>query len=232
VTRKVCSPVVLSVLRQPARLCEIRYSWKVGQRGQSSWVPSLARLINKIFCTFFYNGVPSWTADTLICFKNYYDCKICPWPKWGLLNPTSKSHFCGLSFVNSLYIWVRWWNTLTLHLLCTRIPKETELCSVLCPCPVLCPACSNWVICPIQKFSHASSKETSRKSVQRWYLGSRPQLEHTHNAWLLNMFSGGKKASYKIILTGLAGLAEELYNITALLATFFSLLWEFTAPLP
>lgn len=37
------------------------------------------------------------------------------------------------------------------------------------------------------------------------------------------MFSGDKKASYKTILMALAGLAKELYIITALSATFFSL---------
>lgn len=53
-----------------------------------------------------------------------------------------------------------------------------------------------------------------------WHLGSRPRLEHTHNPWLLNMFSGDKKASYKIILMALAGLAKELCTATAPLAKF------------
>lgn len=140
VARKACSPVVELVLRQPAQLCKIRYSWKVGQHSQSDWLPSLARLMNKIFCTFSYNCAPSWAADILICFKIGYDCKIHPWPKWGSLKSICKSPFCGLSFVNSVHIRERCWNTLTLHLLCTRGPQKTEtFYSVLCPCIVLCP---------------------------------------------------------------------------------------------
>lgn len=80
VVRKACSLVVLSALRQPAWLHEIRYSWKVGQCSQSDWVPSLTRLMNKILSIFLYNYAPSWTADVFTCFKFYYDRKMSPWP--------------------------------------------------------------------------------------------------------------------------------------------------------
>lgn len=57
--------------------------------------------------------------------------------------------------------------------------------------------------------------------MQRSQLAPGPQLEHTHNPWLLDMFSEDKKANYKAVLLSLAGLAEELYNVTALLAMLF-----------
>lgn len=173
--------------------------------------------MNKIFCTFFYNCAPSWTADILICFKIYYDCKICPWPKCGSLNSICKSPFCGLYFVNSVRIEIHWPCTFSV------LEAQTRLRDLLlCPFPLSCPlSCSIRVICPIQKFCHASPKETSRRSEQRWQLASRLQLEHTHNPWLLDIFSVDKKASYKTILTSLAGLSEELYNVAALLAMLF-----------
>lgn len=139
---KACSPVVLSVLRQPARLCEIRCSGKVGQCSQLDWVPSLARLMNKIFCTFFYNCAPSWTADILMCFKIYYDRKISPWPKCRPLSSICKKSPFFVAFL--LYVQYILEEGGKIHWPCTfSAPeaqrKQRDLCSVLCPRPVLCP---------------------------------------------------------------------------------------------
>lgn len=103
---------------------------------------------------------------------------------------------------------------------------------LLCSYPFLCPLPhSSWVMCPIQKFRQASSKETLSKAMLRWHLGSRAELEHTHNSWLVNMFSGEKKTCYKTILMALTGVAKELYNVTSPLPMFF-LFWEPTVTLP
>lgn len=75
-------------------------------------------------------------------------------------------------------------------------------------------------MCPTQKFRHTSSKETSRKALQGWHLGSRAELAHTHSLRLLSMFSGNKKTTHKTILMALTGVAKELYNATALLPRF------------
>lgn len=110
-------------------------------------------------------------------------------------------------------------------------PKENRYL-LFCSYPLLCPLPhSSWVMCPIQKFRQASSKETWRKAKQRWPLGPRAELEHTHNSLLLNMLSGEKKTCYKTILMALAGVEKELYNVTSPLPMFF-LFWESTATLP
>lgn len=144
--RVLCSYVVLLVLRQAAQLCEIRYSWKVGQHSQSDWVPSLARLMNKIFCTFFCNCAPSWTADISTYFKICFDGRRSLWPKCG---PSGifLNHLFVAFYFNSLHIRVRWWNGSTLHLLCARSPEKTgTFFSVLIPCSVLCPIAAGWCV--------------------------------------------------------------------------------------
>lgn len=82
--------------------------------------------MNKIFLLLFTTEcAPFWSANILIGFKIYCDCKICSCSKCGLLN--SVSHFfCGLFFMNSVHIRGRWWNTLTLYLHWGKSPKETE----------------------------------------------------------------------------------------------------------
>lgn len=124
-------------------------------------------------------------------------------------------------FLNSVHVTGRW----EIHWPCTFSGLEAQRKQrgfLLTPLALSCLLShSIWVICPIQKHSHVSPKKILRRSVLQWHLGSRSCLVHAYNLCCWIYFMEPEKNSYKAVFMSLAGLAEEFYNVSAPLATFF-----------